>query len=156
MEKYLNEKNIMFVAHIATGPEGFNLLTSIELCIDEWYLGNPIKEDIRYNSVAKDEFSKLLFGNMYKLNGVSRHSEILTNSLLEFFKEYIAPKHIQIQKITYDYLYSIKNNPEKVYVPGTENDYKEFKIEHFEEIIDLVRDIITDWNFGFEFGVEDK
>ena len=45
MKKYLNEKNLNFIAHVATSYGGFNILTAVHLCIDEWYLGNPIDED---------------------------------------------------------------------------------------------------------------
>ena len=43
MKKYLNEKNLNFIAHIAISYGCFNILTAVDLCIDKWYLSNPIK-----------------------------------------------------------------------------------------------------------------
>ena len=155
MKKYLNEKNLNFIAHVATSYGGFNILTAVDLCIDEWYLGNPINEDLRYGAVpkvAKIEFNKLLFGKEYNSIGKTHQSEIMVGSLNEFFKEYIAPKYILLQKFTYDFLFDLeKNDPADVYKPGlTDWDYEDYKINHSEQIVDLVRDDITDWHFGFD------
>jgi len=61
MKKYLNEKNINFVADLATNYDnGFNLKNAVELCIDEWYLGNPIDEHPEFGGVAKEQFNRNL------------------------------------------------------------------------------------------------
>ena len=155
MKKYLNEKNLNFIAHVATSYGGFNILTAVDLCIDEWYLGNPINEDLKYGGVpkvAKLEFNKLLFGKEYNSIGKTHQSEIMVDSLNEFFKEYIAPKYLLLQKFTYDFLNDLeKNDQADVYKPGlTDWDYEDYKINHSEQIVDLVRDDITDWHFGFD------
>ena len=155
MKKYLNEKNLNFIAHVATSYGGFNILTAVDLCIDEWYLGNPINEDLRYGGVpkvAKLEFNKLLFGKEYNSIGKTHQSEIMVDSLNEFFKEYIAPKYLLLQKFTYDFLNDLeKNDQADVFKPGlTDWDYEDYKINHSEQIVDLVRDDITDWHFGFD------
>jgi hypothetical protein len=151
MKKYLNEKNLNFIAHVATSYEGFNILTAVDLCIDEWYLGNPINEDLKYGGVAKLEFNKLLFGKEYNSIGKTHQSGVMVNSLTEFFNEYIAPKYLLLQKFTYHFLNQLeKNEPEEVYKPGlTDWGYADYKINHSEQIVDLVRDDITDWHFGF-------
>lgn len=151
MKKYLNENNLKFVAHVATNIEGFHLLTAINLCIDEWYLGNPINENLKNKGIAKDEFTKLLFGKEYNTIGKTYQSEIMVRTLVEFFEDHIAPKYILIQKFVYDYLDKLKyNDPFNVYIPGMDSEYLDFKIEHHEELLDLIRDVITDWHFGFD------
>lgn len=151
MKKLINEKNLKFVAHVATSIEGFHLLTAVELAIDEWYLGNPINEDLKYNGVAKDEFKSLLFGKEYNTNGKTYQSEIMVKTLIEFFEDHIASKYIEIQKFVYDYLDNLKsNNKQSVFIPGTDFEYGEFHMEHVDELLDLIRNVITDWHFGFD------
>jgi hypothetical protein len=155
MKKYLNEKNLNFVAHVATNIDGFNLLKAIDLCIDEWYLGNSINEKNKYRSAARFEFNKLLFGIDYNSTGKTYQTELMINSLGAFFEEYIAPKYLEIQKTAYAYLDDLKQNePDKIYVPGSDWEFLDFKIEHEEELLDIIRDVITDWNFGFEIKYE--
>ena len=151
MKKYLNDKNLNFVAHVATSIEGFHLLKAIDLCIDEWYLGNPINENNKYNSAARLEFNKLLFGDKYNSTGKTHHTELMINSLGAFFEQYIAPKYLEIQQTVYAYLDDLKQNePDRIFMPGTDWEFLDFKIEHQEELMDIIRDVITDWNFGFE------
>ena len=58
MKKYLNEKNLNFVAHLAKNFEnGFNLRNAVELSIDEWYLGNPIDEHPEFGGVARNQYN---------------------------------------------------------------------------------------------------
>ena len=151
MKKYLNDKNLNFVAHVATSIEGFHLLKAIDLCIDEWYLGNPINENNKYNSAARLEFNKLLFGDKYNSTGKTHQTELMINSLGAFFEQYIAPKYLEIQQTVYAYLDDLKQNePDRIFMPGTDWEFLDFKIEHQEELMDIIRDVITDWNFGFE------
>jgi len=152
MKKYLNEKNIYFIAHVATSNECFNSMKAIDLCIDEWYLGNSINEDVKYRGAAKYEFNKLLFGRDFTSKGKTHQSEIMVNALTEFFELYIAPKYILLQKFTYNFLNNLeKNDVEDVFKSGLSFlDYDYYKMQHNDDIIDLVRDKITDWHFGFE------
>ena len=155
MKKYLNDNNLKFVAHVATGIDGFNLLKAIDLCIDEWYLGNPINEHNKYHSAARSEFNNLLFGAKYNSNGETHQTELMINTLGDFFEKYIAPKYLEIQQAVYAYLDDLKkNDSDRIYTPGTDWDYLDFKVEHHDELLDLIRDVITDWNFGFEVKYE--
>lgn len=145
--KKLNEKNLNFIAHVATSIENFHLLTAIDLCIDEWYMGNLIEKEIKHGSAAYTEFEKKAIG---------KHQSVIMNDCLrEFFEVYIAPKYILIQKYVYDYLNKLeKKETDSVFKPGTHNEYDEYKIEHHLELMDLIRDNITDWHFGFEVKEE--
>jgi hypothetical protein len=156
MKKYLTDKNLNFVAHVATSIEGFNLSNAIDLCIDEWYLGNPINEKNKYKSAARSEFNKLLFGDKYNSTGKTHQSDLMINSLGAFFEQYIAPKYLKIQETVYAYLDDLKQNePDRIFMPGTDWEFLDFKIEHQDELMDKIRDVITDWNFGFEIKDED-
>jgi hypothetical protein len=159
MKKYLNEKNLKFVANLATEFEnGFNLRTAVELCIDEWYLENPIDENPEFGGVARDEFNRLLFGNEYNSRGKTTMSEIMVNTLSEFFFEYIGPKYYLIQKATYKYLDYLKNGSlEYVYTPEyhTGWSFEEYKERHSFQILCIVKGKITDWKFGFDIVHEE-
>lgn len=151
MNKNLNEGNLLIVANIATQIDGFNLLAAISLCIDEWYLSNPIMETVKYASPAKEEFNNLVLGREYNSLKKTHHTHLMTKCLIEFFETYIAPKYTEIQQAVYNYLDNLKETqPERIYTAGSDYEYEEFKIEHDEELLDLIRDKIIDWNFGFE------
>jgi hypothetical protein len=158
MKKHLNEKNLKFIAQVATSAEGFNLLTAVQLCIDEWYLGNPINERPAYKSVARSEFNKLLFGKKFNTIGESHQSELMINALGEFFEEYIAPKYVLLQKFTYNFLDNLKQDePDDIYRSNVSGwTYDDYKLNHWEQIIDLVKGEITDWSFGFDDNDEAK
>jgi|LauGreDrversion4_2_1035121.scaffolds.fasta_scaffold27075_2 hypothetical protein len=151
MNKNLNADNLLIVANIATQIDGFHLLAAISLCIDEWYLSNPIMENVKYASPAKEEFNNLVLGKEYNSLKKTHHTHLMTECLIEFFEIYIAPKYVEIQETVYKYLdYLKETEPERIYVAGSEFEYSEFKIEHEEELLDLIRNNLTDWNFGFE------
>ena len=154
MKKCLNEKNLNFVANLATNYEnGFNLRKAVELCIDEWYLGNPIDDHPEFGGVARDEYNRSLLGKDYNQYGKTDESEIMVNALGEFFKEYIGPKYHLIQKATYKYLDYLKNESlENIYTSEffTLWSFKEYKDDHSFKILCLVKGKITDWKFGFD------
>ncbi len=151
MKKNLNEQNLLFIANIATQIDGFHLLSAISLCIDEWYLGNPILETVKGTSSAKEEFNNLVLGKEYNVLKKTHHTHLLTKCLIEFFETYIAPKYVEIQKSVYEYLDNLKESqPDEIYSPGSEFPYDGFKMEHEQQLLDMIRDNITDWNFGFE------
>ena len=154
MKKYLNEKNLNFVAHLATNFEnGFNLRKAVELCIDEWYLGNPIDEHPEFGGVARNQYNKLLLGKDYNQYGNTSVSEIMVSALGEFFKEYIGPKYHLIQKATYKYLDYLKSKSlENIYTSDyfTLWSFKEYKDDHTHQILCLIIGKITDFKFGFE------
>lgn len=154
MKKYLNDKNLNFVAHLATNfDNGFNLRNAVELCIDEWYLGNPIDEHPEFGGVARNQFNRSLLGKQYNEYGNTDVSEIMVSALGEFFKEYIGPKYHLIQKVTYKYLDYLKSKSlENIYTSEyfTPWSFKEYKDDHSFQILCLVKGTITDWKFGFD------
>lgn len=157
MNKNLNEDNLVIVANIATQIDGFHLMTAVSLCIDEWYLGNPILENVKYGGPPKEEFNNLVLGREYNFHKKSYHTYLMTKCLIEFFENYIAPKYTEIQKSVYNYLDHLKETqPEKIYNAGSEYEYVGFKVEHEEELLELIRDKITDWNFGFEVKLSES
>jgi hypothetical protein len=151
MNKNLNEDNLLFVANIATQIDGFHLLAAVELCVDEWYLKSPILETVKHHSPAKEEFNNLVLGKEYNFLKKTHHTHLMTKCLIEFFETYIAPKYREIQKKVYKYLDDLEETqPEKIYIAGSELEYLGFKMEHVDELLELIRNNITDWNFGFE------
>ena len=157
MNKNLNKDNLLFVANIATQIGGFNLMAAISLCIDEWYLSNPVMETVKYFGPAKEEFNNLILGKEYNFLKKTHHTHLMTKCLIEFFETYISPKYTEIQKKVYKYLDHLKETqPERIYIAGSECEYGEFKMEHEEELLDLIRDNITDWNFGFEVKLDEN
>jgi hypothetical protein len=76
----------------------------------------------------------------------------MIHALGDFFEEYIAPKYVILQKFTYDFLDNLKlNEPDDLYMNNDSGwTYDDFKFNHFEQIIDRIDGVITDWSFGFE------
>jgi hypothetical protein len=151
-EKYLTEDNLLFVASVATNIEdGFHIATAIELAIDEWYLKTPLKSDYSYRGNAYNEFCTSVLGKRYLVFEESHHSYPMQKALLEFFREYIAPKYKLIIEIVYEALDELTlTNSDEIYPNHSELNFTDFKMEHYLHLENLIRDKITDWNFGFE------